>query len=152
MSWRLHTRTRAPTVCMSHTYVGLCSCKPSRLLLVRSMQSSRGDTPALSLFCDERQESSYFELRQAGYRPHISRKLDSRILRTNAHLTRCVPASIAVGLAFLRCGGGSPPVATRSTKTPVAHRRIKIERVYRPYLTAWEAAVSSFLCTCHIKR
>jgi hypothetical protein len=31
-----------------------------------SMQSSRGDTPALSLFCDERHESSYFEVRQAG--------------------------------------------------------------------------------------
>jgi hypothetical protein len=30
------------------------------------MQSSRGDTPALSLFCDERRESSYFELQQAG--------------------------------------------------------------------------------------
>jgi hypothetical protein len=29
-------------------------------------QSSRGDTPALSLFCDERHESSYFELWQAG--------------------------------------------------------------------------------------
>jgi hypothetical protein len=41
-----------------------------------SMQSSRGDTHALSLFCDERHESSYFELGQAGYRPHISRKLD----------------------------------------------------------------------------
>jgi hypothetical protein len=31
-----------------------------------SMQSSTGDTHALSLFCDERHESSYFELRQAG--------------------------------------------------------------------------------------
>jgi hypothetical protein len=31
-----------------------------------SMQSSRGDTLALSLFCDERHESSYFELLQAG--------------------------------------------------------------------------------------
>jgi hypothetical protein len=43
-------------------------------------------------------------------------------------------ASIAGGLAFLRCGGASPPASTRSTKTHVAHRRIKIERVYRPYL------------------
>jgi hypothetical protein len=33
------------------------------------MQSSRGDTHALSLFCDERHESSYFELRQAGLAP-----------------------------------------------------------------------------------
>jgi hypothetical protein len=44
------------------------------------------------------------------------------------------------GLAFLRCGGASPPAATRSRKTHVTHRRIKIERVYRPYLTATEAA------------
>jgi hypothetical protein len=29
-------------------------------------QSSRGDTPALSSFCDERHESSYFVLGQAG--------------------------------------------------------------------------------------
>jgi hypothetical protein len=43
-------------------------------------------------------------------------------------------------LAFLRCGGASPPAATLSRKTHVAHRRIKIERVYRPYLTATEAA------------
>jgi hypothetical protein len=28
-------------------------------------QSSMGDTPALSLFCDERRESSYFKVRQA---------------------------------------------------------------------------------------
>jgi hypothetical protein len=49
-------------------------------------------------------------------------------------------ASVAVGLAFLRCGGASPPAATRSRKTHVAHRIIKIERVYRPYLTATEAA------------
>jgi hypothetical protein len=48
------------------------------------------------------------------------------------------PASIAGGLAFLRCGGSSPPDVTRSTKTHVTHRRIKIERVYRPYLTAAE--------------
>jgi hypothetical protein len=48
------------------------------------------------------------------------------------------PASIAVGLAFLRCGIASPPAPTRSRKTRVAHRRIKIEQVYRPYLTAWE--------------
>jgi hypothetical protein len=45
------------------------------------------------------------------------------------------PASDADGLAFLRCRGASPPAATRNTKTRVAHRRIKIERVYRPYLT-----------------
>jgi hypothetical protein len=45
------------------------------------------------------------------------------------------PPSQANGPAFLRCGGASPPAATRSTKTHVAHRRIKIERVYRPYLT-----------------
>jgi hypothetical protein len=50
------------------------------------------------------------------------------------------PASIAGGLAFLRCEGASPSAATRSTKTHVAHRRIKIERVYRPFLTATEAA------------
>jgi hypothetical protein len=41
----------------------------------------------------------------------------------------------------LRCGGASPHAATRSRKTHVAHRRIKIERVYRPYLTALEAGV-----------
>jgi hypothetical protein len=40
----------------------------------------------------------------------------------------------------LRCGGASPPAATYSTENHVAHRRIKIERVYRPYLTATEAA------------
>jgi hypothetical protein len=40
------------------------------------MQSSRGDTPALSLLCDERHESLYFEFRQAGKRSHISRKPD----------------------------------------------------------------------------
>jgi hypothetical protein len=28
-------------------------------------QSSKGDTPAVSLFCDERHEISYFELPQA---------------------------------------------------------------------------------------
>jgi hypothetical protein len=58
---------------------------------------------------------------------------------TTAETTLYYPASIAVSLAFLRCGGASPPAATRSTKTHVAHRRIKIERVYRPYLTAAEA-------------
>jgi hypothetical protein len=47
--------------------------------------------------------------------------------------------SIAVGRAFLRYESASPPAATRSMKTHVAHRRIKIEPVYRPYLTAWEA-------------
>jgi hypothetical protein len=48
---------------------------------------------------------------------------------------------VAVGLAyaFLRCESASRPAGTRSTKTHVAHRRIKIERVYRPYLTALEA-------------
>jgi hypothetical protein len=51
------------------------------------------------------------------------------------------PASIAVGLAFLRCESASPPAATRSRKTHVTHRRIKIERVYRPYLTAMEAGI-----------
>jgi hypothetical protein len=50
-------------------------------------------------------------------------------------------ASDAVGLAFLRCGGASPPAGTRSRKTHVTHRRIKIERVYCPYLTATEADV-----------
>jgi hypothetical protein len=50
------------------------------------------------------------------------------------------PASIAGGLSFLRCGGASPPATTRSRKTHVTHRRMKIERVYRPYLTATEAA------------
>jgi hypothetical protein len=49
-------------------------------------------------------------------------------------------AFITVGSAFLRCGGASPPVTARSRKTHAAHRRIKIERVYRPYLTALEAA------------
>jgi hypothetical protein len=48
-------------------------------------------------------------------------------------------ASSAVGLSFLRSGGASLPAATRSRKTHVAHRKIKIERVYRPYLTATEA-------------
>jgi hypothetical protein len=38
-------------------------------------------------------------------------------------------ACIAGGLAFLRCGGASPPAATRSRKTHIAHRKIKIERV-----------------------
>jgi hypothetical protein len=44
-------------------------------------------------------------------------------------------ASIAVGLAFLRCDAAIPPVPTRSRKIRVAHHRIKIERVYRNYLT-----------------
>jgi hypothetical protein len=56
--------------------------------------------------------------------------------------TEYQPPSSAVGLSFLRCGGASPPAATRSRKNHVAHRRIKIERVYRPYLTATEAASS----------
>jgi hypothetical protein len=56
-------------------------------------------------------------------------------------------ASIAGGLAFLRCGGAIPPAATRSRKTHVAHRRTKIERVYRPYLTATEAAQQSLAST-----
>jgi hypothetical protein len=50
-----------------------------------------------------------------------------------------IAASVAVSLAFLRCESASPPAATGSRKTHVAHRRIKIERVYRPYLTATEA-------------
>jgi hypothetical protein len=50
------------------------------------------------------------------------------------------PPSSAVGLSFLRCGGASPPAATRIRKTHVTHLRTKIERVYRPYLTAAEAA------------
>jgi hypothetical protein len=54
----------------------------------------------------------------------------------------CSAASIAVGLSFLRCGGASQPAKTESRKTHVAHRRIKIERVYRPYLTATEAVCS----------
>jgi hypothetical protein len=50
------------------------------------------------------------------------------------------PSLHRVGPAFLRCGGASPPASTRSRKTHVAHHRIKIERVHRPYLTASEAA------------
>jgi hypothetical protein len=50
-------------------------------------------------------------------------------------LARGQAAFDAVGLAFLRCGGASPPAATRSRKTI----NMKIGRVYRPYLTAWEA-------------
>jgi hypothetical protein len=45
-------------------------------------------------------------------------------------------SAASVGPAFLICGGASPPAGTRSRKTHVAHRRIKIERVSRPYLTA----------------
>jgi hypothetical protein len=60
----------------------------------------------------------------------------------------CDPASDAVGPAFLRCGGASPPTATRSTTTHVAHRRIKIERVYRPYLTATEAGATTVVTSC----
>jgi hypothetical protein len=48
-------------------------------------------------------------------------------------------ASDAGGPAFLRCEGASPPAATRIRKTHTTHRRIKIEQVYRPYLTATEA-------------
>jgi hypothetical protein len=44
--------------------------------------------------------------------------------------TESPSAADAVGLAFLRCGGAL---------AHVAHRRMKIERVYRPYLTATEA-------------
>jgi hypothetical protein len=52
-------------------------------------------------------------------------------------------ASIAVGPAFLRYGGASPPAAIQSMKIHAGHRRIKIECVYRPYLEATEAAFSS---------
>jgi hypothetical protein len=55
-------------------------------------------------------------------------------------------ASDAVDLAFLRCGGASQTTTTRSTKTNVAHRRTKIERVYRPYLTATEAVCADAAC------
>jgi hypothetical protein len=48
-------------------------------------------------------------------------------------------ASIAVGLAFLICEISLAFSRCGSRKTHVAHRRIKIERVYRPYLTATEA-------------
>jgi hypothetical protein len=48
-----------------------------------------------------------------------------------------------VGLVFLRCEGASPPAAILSTKIHVAHHRIKIERVYCPYLTATEAGGGS---------
>jgi hypothetical protein len=51
-------------------------------------------------------------------------------------------ASDAVGPAFLRCEGASLSAAFRSRKIHVAHRRIKIERVYRNYLTATEAVCS----------
>jgi hypothetical protein len=51
------------------------------------------------------------------------------------------PVYLPARLPFYRCGSASPPVATRRRKTYVAHRRIKIERVYRPYLTALEAEV-----------
>jgi hypothetical protein len=54
-----------------------------------------------------------------------------------------LPPSSAGGPAFLRCGGASPPAPTRSMKTHVAHRRIKIERVYRPYLTASHEAFTT---------
>jgi hypothetical protein len=62
-----------------------------------------------------------------------------------SHEVQNQAASIAVGLvflrcpAFLRCGGASLSTGILSTKTRVAYRRIKIERVYRPYLTATEA-------------
>jgi hypothetical protein len=48
-------------------------------------------------------------------------------------------ASIAGGLAFLRYESANPSAGTRSSRIRVAHLRIKIERVYRNYLTAWEA-------------
>jgi hypothetical protein len=43
--------------------------------------------------------------------------------------------------------GRSPACTTRSRKTHVTHRRVKIEHVYRPYLTAWEAGYS--VCMVH---
>jgi hypothetical protein len=60
---------------------------------------------------------------------------------TSKSLFQSQDSSIAVGPAFLRYESASPPAPARSRKTHVAHRRIKIERVYRPYLTATEAAV-----------
>jgi hypothetical protein len=59
-------------------------------------------------------------------------------------------ASDGVGLSFLRCEGASPPAGTRSTKAHVAHRRIKIERVYRRYLTATEA-VHTYIHTNNLR-
>jgi hypothetical protein len=70
---------------------------------------------------------------------------------TSTQTRTSLAASIAGGLPFLRCGGASPPAATRLTKTHVAHRRMKIERVYRPYLTATETAVwCPGSCTCFL--
>jgi hypothetical protein len=56
--------------------------------------------------------------------------------------------SSAVGPAFLRCESTSPPASTQSMKTHVAHRRIKIEHVYRPYLTAWRLFFASLVYVC----
>jgi hypothetical protein len=54
-------------------------------------------------------------------------------------------ASDAVGPAFLRCGGASPRATARSMKAHVAHRRIKIERVYRPLYLCTAAVVPGAL-------
>jgi hypothetical protein len=48
------------------------------------------------------------------------------------------PASDAVGLAFLRCGGASN-IEVRRVVSLIAE--LKIERVYRPCLTATEAMI-----------
>jgi hypothetical protein len=75
-----------------------------------------------------------------GNRPSLHTKSTAKCRRSmdKASWPFC-PAADAVRLAFLRCGGASPPAPTRSTKTHVVHPRVKIERVYRPFLTATEA-------------
>jgi hypothetical protein len=60
----------------------------------------------------------------------------------NTYLVLSLHYGSAGGLGFLRCPaflkyeGASLPSAFRSIETHVDHHRIKIEWVYRPYLTA----------------
>jgi hypothetical protein len=49
------------------------------------------------------------------------------------------PSQDLHSLAFLKCETDNKLVPTLSRKTHATHHRIKIKRVYRPYLTATEA-------------
>jgi hypothetical protein len=64
---------------------------------------------------------------------------------TNSRRLFAMPASDAVGLAFLSFGGASPPAATRLRNDSCRSSQNEngaIMCIYSPYLTAWEASAS----------
>jgi hypothetical protein len=74
----------------------------------------------------------------------IVRVLEARHrYRPRFHSRVVQPPISAVGPAFLRYEGASPPAATRSTKTHVAHRRMKMRVCVSPLLDGYGGCVLS---------